>query len=306
MTDAQAKWACIAAVVALDLIWLKLAAMTMAFQPHVLGLISIFGAVALVYTYVRPDERIATAFGTFAQMFTFSTATMVLTYLTASANYPLIDRHLAAADAALGLDWLAAYQWLNARPLLHTMATIAYHTFAVQIVGVLLALLIIGRLDRAREFVTLFMVSMAIAVPCSLFFPAASAWEFYGVSGAVDAYHLADFKAVRDGSLTELKLSGASGLITFPSLHTMTALTFIYVTRGIRYLFPTVVAINTAMLAATPIIGGHHFVDVIAGAAMFAIIAACFVGSIGPSRVRSLPRLSAKTPRPSASECSRR
>jgi hypothetical protein len=54
----------------------------------------------------------------------------------------------------------------------------------------------------------------------------------------------------------------------------------------VRWLRPVVVVVNGAMLAATPINGGHYFVDVIAGIAI-AVAAIAAARQIGHRLVRA-------------------
>ena len=59
-------------------------------------------ALNQVYTRLRPRERIAQATLIFAQLIALTCASMILSFLAASANFPLIDRYLADADKTTG------------------------------------------------------------------------------------------------------------------------------------------------------------------------------------------------------------
>jgi membrane-associated phospholipid phosphatase len=56
----------------------------------------------------------------------------------------------------------------------------------------------------------------------------------------------------------------AKGLIGFPSYHAAMALLVIWYLRDVRILRWPVVALNLAVLMATPVQGGHHVIDVLA------------------------------------------
>ena len=73
---------------------------------------------------------------------------------------------------------------------------------------------------------------------------------------------------------------GLAGIVTFPSFHAASAALYAWALWPSRLLRPIVVLANGAMLAATPIVGGHYFIDVIAGVAIaaLAIVAARRVG----------------------------
>jgi membrane-associated phospholipid phosphatase len=64
------------------------------------------------------------------------------------------------------------------------------------------------------------------------------------------------------------------GMISFPSYHAATAILFVWAawrTPGFRWI---ALAINAAMLLATPVCGAHYFVDVLAGVAVAVIVIA--------------------------------
>jgi membrane-associated phospholipid phosphatase len=64
------------------------------------------------------------------------------------------------------------------------------------------------------------------------------------------------------------------GMISFPSYHAATAILFVWAawrTPGFRWI---ALAINAAMLLATPVCGAHYFADVLAGVAVAVIVIA--------------------------------
>jgi membrane-associated phospholipid phosphatase len=203
-----------------------------------------------------------------AQLVAFTAACGVLSYLTVTSNFPLIDRYLSAADTAVGFDWLALFNWVQHHPGINRALGWAYESGVFQIFVLLILLTLFGRPERAAEFVWLYITTLLIVVPISWLLPAESAWVHYGVTDRVHAYHLADFSALRAGKLPEITVARVNGLITFPSFHTALGLILIYVTRGIPFLFPVSLGLNALMIASTLTSGGHYLVDVIAGAAV--------------------------------------
>ncbi len=77
-----------------------------------------------------------------------------------------------------------------------------------------------------------------------------------------------DLAPVRDGVLRHLDLFGLAGIVTFPSFHAASALLYGWALWPVRWIRPFAVFANVAMLAATPIAGGHYFVDLLAGLAV--------------------------------------
>ena len=80
--------------------------------------------------------------------------------------------------------------------------------------------------------------------------------------------------------LRHLEVLGLSGIVTFPSFHAASAVLYAWALWAVRWMRPVALLANGAMLAATPLNGGHYFVDVIAGMAIaaLAIVAARRVG----------------------------
>lgn len=229
-----------------------------------------------VYVAVRPNPRIATLAGSTAQLVAFTAVSCVLIYLTVGSDFPLTDRYLSAADAAVGFDWLALFNWVQDHPGINRVLGFAYGSGIGQIAVLLLLLNVLGMLERTAEFVWLYILTLLITIPIAWLFPAESAWVHYEVTDRVFAYHLADLSALRAGKMSEIALGRMNGLVTFPSFHTALGLILIYATRGIRFLFPVSLAFNALMIASTLTAGGHYLVDVIAGAAVVPAAIAVF------------------------------
>jgi membrane-associated phospholipid phosphatase len=73
-----------------------------------------------------------------------------------------------------------------------------------------------------------------------------------------------------------LNLNTAEGIITFPSYHAALAIIFLVAFWSVPLLRWPSVVLNLALVAGTPIDGGHYFVDLGAGMAiaMVSILAA--------------------------------
>ena len=69
----------------------------------------------------------------------------------------------------------------------------------------------------------------------------------------------------------------AKGLIGFPSYHAVLALLVAWHLRDVKFLRWPALALNLAVIAATPIQGGHHLMDVLASFPV-AVLAIYFAG----------------------------
>jgi len=135
------------------------------------------------------------------------------------------------------------------------------------------------RYQRLQEFVLAFTLALAVTVVISTFVPAIGVFyhlgldvtDFPNINGGAYLGQLRDLPLVRDGSLRHLELFGLDGLITFPSFHAASAALYAWAFWPVRWFRPVALASNGAMLAATPITGGHYFIDIIGGVAIAAL-----------------------------------
>jgi membrane-associated phospholipid phosphatase len=228
------------------------------------------------YRRRRKDERLASALECTAQIGAFTAFAAPLSYIAAAANLPLQDRLFNTLDSALYLDWSALLGWMNAHPLLHAIFALTYLSFAPQAITTVLALAFCAHFVRLRVFVLAFMLAAIVTIAISALFPAEGVWGFYKLTAAnypdiapvTRTIHLSIFHGLRDGSFRILMGTGSEGIITFPSLHAALALIFIFALWPVRYLRWVALAVNGLMIAATPVDGGHYYVDVIAGIAI--------------------------------------
>ena len=68
-----------------------------------------------------------------------------------------------------------------------------------------------------------------------------------------------------------MSVGTAEGIITFPSFHAVLGVMFTLALWPLRLLRWPILVLNFALIAATPIDGGHYFVDVMAGGTIGAL-----------------------------------
>jgi membrane-associated phospholipid phosphatase len=201
---------------------------------------------------------------------------IVLSFQGAAAGLPLQDAAFARLDEAFGFHWYAVMAWFDANPAVAKSMRHFYQSAAWLFPGLFLLFVALGRTDRVREFSVLYAITLFAVISVSAGLPAKGAFAFYQPPADLVAhltpkagiYHLKQLDALRDGSLTVLRLEHATGLVTFPSFHTALAILAIYAVRGLRLLFWPVLALNAGVIVSTIPEGGHYAIDVVAGAVL--------------------------------------
>jgi membrane-associated phospholipid phosphatase len=233
----------------------------------------------MFYRWIRSDEPPANALGGAAQVVAFATVAAPLSYIAASAAFPLRDMELAAWDSKLGFDWVAWLAFMNARPLVHAITAVAYGSFVIQTTAVVIALGIAGRALHLRIFVLAFISITLVIIAVSTIIPAQGVWGYWRLSlsdtptilPTTRDLPLPIFFGLRDGTYRQLIAENAAGVISFPSLHAALGLLFIFALWPVNYIRWIALSLNLLMIAATPVEGSHYLSDVIAGLIVAAV-----------------------------------
>jgi PAP2 superfamily protein len=265
------------------------------------------GAIAWFYRYRRPDERIVACLIAVAQIVAFSAAGAVLSYALATANRPLWDDALLSWDGALGFDWRAYVGFVAARPWLHAVLTAAYATLIAQMVVAVAVLGLSGRIVEAKICNAAVVISALVTIVVSPLVPAMPMFLHADVAPHDYPKFLVHLMALRDGTMETVSLADVDGIISFPSYHTALALILTASVWKLRWLRWPFVVLNALLIAATPIHGGHYFVDLIAGAAVavLAMAASHPLARASGRPLRSLLKLSRRRGRVGVASLSR-
>jgi len=242
----------------------------------------------------RRDPQVMFVLGTSAQLALTTAAIAPLTYVGASLNFPMQDATLLAIDRAMGLDWAAYVEYVDSHPVLASWLNCGYAMISWPLFAIPVILAAKGRYQRIVEFTFAFATALAATAIISALVPAIGVYQEVGLDpgtlknidpgGYLDAVH--NVPATREGVLRHLELLGLGGIVTFPSFHAASAVLFAWALWAVRWLRPLALLVNGAMLAATPLNGGHYFIDVIAGVVIvvLAIVAARRVGRVWARR----------------------
>ena len=254
-----------------------------------LGVIALYAGVAYynAHTPHRRDPVVVFALGSTAQIVLVTLLMTPLTYIAAAADLPMRDASLQHLDEALGLDWRAYFYFIYERPKLIAALVLGYNIIGLPIFGIPVLLGMTRHHRRLQEFTLAFMLALIATTVISALVPAIGTYDLLGLKpdpailkpgGYLDG--MRDLPLVRDGALRALDLRKLGGIITFPSFHAAAAVLYLWALWSVWWMRPLALIACSTMLVATPIGGGHFFIDVFAGiaVAVVAIVAALRIG----------------------------
>jgi membrane-associated phospholipid phosphatase len=233
-----------------------------------------------------------------------SFASCLFMYLGSATSGPLMDAPLASMDAALGFDWLSAVQAANSPEIAASILKFCYHAIGPLLIGLFALLASLPKPNALYELNALLAVSAVLTGVLMVAFPAAGAYAFYtpppetfsNFTGAGGLSHLQTLTELRSGEPFTFRAAETIGLVSFPSFHTTLGMIQVYSLRRIPWLMIPVGAVVAVMIPATIPEGGHHLVDIIAGAAVAAVSIAC-VRAVNAERFIAARLSSADRPR---------
>lgn len=238
---------------------------------------------ALSYIYRRNgrSERIGAVTMCTGLFMVFTAAMALLNYLFLPNLRPTLDLWLVSLDAKLGYNWVDAVTWSVNHPLINDILRYAYLSNLYQIVVLILLLGFSGRIYALHGMILTLTLSGTFAVLFWILFPSVGPSALFPLPESVTSTSWQVVGTSYGNELTDLLRNGTEmimpndtrGLISFPSFHTVMALAGIWYSRSVKLLFPFFVLLNLAVLPAVLVHGGHHLVDIPAGAAVFAFCA---------------------------------
>jgi membrane-associated phospholipid phosphatase len=293
-------WGVVVVFFAVDLIWFPFARLTFAAGNFlrllwtalaVVGIYAVAGIISYRLRRRRAEQSVvgrwvlhmAQGLGYLIKAGTFSIVLAIVgvtfSYLTASLGMPLRDAELAAIDKVMGFDWPAFLAFTNDTAPLGFILRSAYHSAGPQLLALYLFLSFACWWERLAEFLAVLAVSSLLTAVGVTFVPAEGAYAFYlpppemftAFSPKAGMWHHDVFMSLRTSPTPVLEFAKAEGLVTFPSFHTTLAIITTYAVRGVRYVFAPVCALNAIVIVATLPEGGHHLIDLFAGALIAAI-----------------------------------
>ncbi len=135
----------------------------------------------------------------------------------------------------------------------------------------LVALELLCHYNQARAFLLWFIVSGIATIGIGIVIPGAGAFVHYHLPVASTTGYVSQWADLRNGTLRTINPFDNQGLVVFPSFHAALAVLCACAAWPLRILKFPLLALNLLIIFASPAIGGHYFVDIIAGIVLAAL-----------------------------------
>lgn len=234
--------------------------------------------VAQFYRQTQRSARIADTLCSCAIFILFTNSGLMLNHALLSFKTDLIDHHLFAIDHIIGFDWKIFTESIAEFTLLNRLLPAVYNSSISQRVFIILLLGFMGMTNRLHHFLLTGIFASLASISIWSIIPSFGPSAYIQLSSHIDAQLGRVFDAHMGQLLLDLHANGPSiistknqlGLIAFPSMHTVMALMSVWHTRGTPA-FWGLLPLNLLMIPAILIHGGHHLIDMVAGAIVFTV-----------------------------------
>jgi membrane-associated phospholipid phosphatase len=243
------------------------------------------GAAAFVCLYGRlafpRTDRMTLAVAAGCIIVALGLSLACLSYLGAMMDFPLRDQQMISIDRALGFDWLRVMVVLDRWPHLLDLLGGAYASFAAQLIGTVLVLVIAKRVRDLDLFFLTFVCASVISEIASVLVPTLGPMSALGAHASFAnlptlGRTTADIVlSLRGGSLNVIDLEAIDGIISFPSLHAAVAVIVPLSLRWNKPLLWPVLGLDTVMFFSAVPSGNHYFADVLGGVAVAVLAVIC-------------------------------
>lgn len=278
-TDIQifAKALVIAMLALVDTFWIMASDFTIRVESAITALVMIGLLLGLgqFYRHFRDpqDRKIGIVCEEIAALVAFSLAAAIFSYLVLSTGRPPIDSYLLAIDAALGFDWEGYVDYVIHHPVFGPLSMVAYMSSLAQVTVLVIWSSFTGRTALTQRFMASIMLGALSCIVISGLLPSAGAVGtiqppdsfFVTRQPFVNVDYMETYFQLRDGGARVLDFATLKGMISFPSYHgTLSVLIMLAFLSARRFVVPAFI-LNALVLLATPVDGGHHMSDVLAG-----------------------------------------
>lgn len=202
-------------------------------------------------------------------------AAVAVAMVATRSGAPIADPWLSSADELVGLSAQGIVSWLASFDVSLEALHLIYESSFFQIAASILLLPFLGRPAEAWRLCFLFIVCLlscaiiSFATPAYGTFIDASRTTIEAMPPGAGTFWWGSLDQGRSAEIMVIGLKDFGGVIAFPSFHMIMALLMIQAWSWSRtFRWPVLVA-NLAVIFTTLPMGGHYFVDLIAGALLW-------------------------------------
>ncbi|HUX78916.1 MAG TPA: phosphatase PAP2 family protein [Alphaproteobacteria bacterium] len=278
MTYTKILWSLIGFIFLVDTVWVSLGSFQFYYNLKDLFLQFLF-LCSLFLPYVfyktfRPDPRIVSLLESIVFLFTLITAMLVLSYLVATLRFPLIDAQLVAIDEAFGIKVPALDFWFRNHLEWRRLFVYIYNAYLIQFPLIIFYFSFFDKVTVLQRFLMQVMIAALLTNFISGILPASGPYTWYGYTPNKElALALKQLLLLRE-NIVDIRTT--SGIVTFPSFHSIMALLYTYTFRNEpKYIFIPILLLNLLVIFACIPIGEHYFADILGAVPIFFIAIGC-------------------------------
>jgi hypothetical protein len=234
-------------------------------------------AVGIYIRVFKAAERVAALTVALSGYALFGISMGIVFHIFMPRPEPILDEVLLQFDHLFGYHWPDAVAWLaREQAWLGKMLSYVYQSSFAQLIGAIVILGAMGRVERLNLLLLTGMIGLALTFVVWQIFPNFSMGIHYPIpSEAEQAIRLVTNTAygemLKDAALNSIPVISNEtmlGVVAFPSYHTVMACLVVWFVFKTVVFWPTVI-LNIAMVPAIHIHGAHHILDFIGGIVIF-------------------------------------
>jgi membrane-associated phospholipid phosphatase len=271
-TRATLIWCFVGAMAPLTLASFVLTGLTvdLSSNPWVFLSVGVLLATSFFYRY-RPNPHLCALTEAAAQLLLILLFGILLTYAAVAVKFSYVDAELYAIDNAIGFSRHGYIKFFAVRPWLMKTLEIAYFCMLPQFALVPAIMFFAKKFARVQRMMIAIAISLLATAFISVLTPSVTAFVHVDLpqltNVPADIYTVVPtMEGLRDGTIRAVRLDHLEGLVSFPSFHTTAAMIFAWTLWTVKYVGLAGLVLNLALIAATPLIGAHYFIDLVGGA----------------------------------------
>lgn len=213
----------------------------------------------------------------------FGIAIAIFNYLLLPVGDRLIDQYLINSDAMIGFSWPEYLEMFLGYPIFSKLLGYVYMSSLVQLMAVIIFLGAMQRRKSLHVFLLTGLLASTLTVLIWYIIPSIGPSAYFEIDPVlvetiglvVDPNYGAQANILVMNGAKFISPINDLGLVAFPSFHTGMAAMAVWFLSGYKRLFIAALVLNTFMIPAILLHGGHYLTDVLGGIVVFLFSITC-------------------------------